>query len=641
MSDTDLNNTNSPENNNEFSPEEAFDEALEAVELHLESGRVQSAAKILNKILTLDPDNISALKFMAKVASLSKSPHAALPILAKILQHDPVNLDALNDRGAILMGLDDPEAAELSFRKLLKHHPHDRDGLNNLGTNLIQQKRFDEAEEFLLTATDKWPSDATPLYNLGVLTINSEPRNNQKQLNYFLKAIELKPNYTDAHINAANALVRLKEFDKAIYHLDRALLQRPTDPNILLNKGIALREKKLLVEALDCFKGVLPLSPNKHHVDYEIAQTQYLLGDLKAAAALYVSAVSNQATFEPAYFGLGTVLAETGQLAKAKEAFKRAKSHPAARHRIKAIDIITRDVDPWIIFREEYEALRSRHEDINFNWTPQKKAKELFIRTDNMSDGEIILLSRLIQQINTESKTITLVIRKSLLTLIQCIDGVDNAICSNTFKDKNLTDIDVTHLYALPSFLGLKNGNLPEIIGYIKPDRERKRLWDTQLVKGNQFNIGLSWIDSGLRTGPNQELKFSEFEPLLEMQGASFIGLSNTTNELQRGHLRDMDAVDISEFIRDKEDLLAAVEELDLIITGDTLTAHLAGALNKPVIVLLPLLPHWLWEYKARSSSYYPSAILLRQSKANDWQRPIMAAIDLLKNKYGLSLNSL
>jgi hypothetical protein len=125
------------------------------------------------------------------------------------------------------------------------------------------------------------------------------------------------------------------------------------------------------------------------------------------------------------------------------------------------------------------------------------------------------------------------------------------------------------------------------------------------------------------------------------MQGASFIGLSNTTNELQRGHLRDMDAVDISEFIRDKEDLLAAVEELDLIITGDTLTAHLAGALNKPVIVLLPLLPHWLWEYKARSSSYYPSAILLRQSKANDWQRPIMAAIDLLKNKYGLSLNSL
>ena len=55
--------------------------------------------------------------------------------------------------------------------------------------------------------------------------------------------------------------------------------------------------------------------------------------------------------------------------------------------------------------------------------------------------------------------------------------------------------------------------------------------------------------------------------------------------------------------------------KLDLIITGDTLTAHLAGALNKPAIILLPLLPHWLWEYKTQTSSYYPSAVLLRQSK--------------------------
>ena len=637
MRNTDIDRVNSSESENEISREEAFVEALDAVKTHLKSGRVQPAAKILNKVLTIDPDNIAALKLMAEVASLSKTPTAALPILGKILQHDPANLDALNNRGVILMGLDDPEAAELSFRKLLKYHPNDCNGLNNLATNLIHQERFGEAEQFLLKAKDQWPFDATTLYNLGVLTFSTEPANNQKQLNYFLKAIELKPDYTEAHINAANAFVRLGEFERAIPYLDKALLYRPDDPQILLNKGIALREAKLLTKALDCFKAALPLSPEKYRIDYEIAQTQYLLGDLKSAAALYVSAISHKAAFEPGYFGLGTVLAESGQLAKAKEAFNRANTHPAAAHRIKAIDIITRDADPWVLFREEYEALRSKDKKTEFNWTPENKTQEVFIKTDGMSDGEIILLSRLIKQLNKKNQKIILVIRKSLLTLIKCVDGVQNAICSNTLKNKNLKNVDVTHLYAVPSFLGLKDGNLPTILGYINPNRERKRLWDPKIFKGNELKIGLSWIDSGLRTGPDQELKFNEYEPFLELNGASFIGLSKTKNELQKGHLRDMDAADLSVSIRDKEDLLAAIDELDLIITGDTLTAHLAGALNKPAIILLPLLPHWLWEYKTQTSSYYPSAVLLRQSKANSWRRPVMAAVDLLKNNYGLS----
>ena len=281
MRNTDIDRVNSSKSENEISREEAFVEALDAVKTHLQSGRVQPAAKILNKVLTIDPDNIAALKLMAEVASLSKTPTAALPILGKILQHDPANLDALNNRGVILMGLDDPEAAELSFRKLLKYHPNDCNGLNNLATNLIHQERFGEAEQFLLKAKDQWPFDATTVYNLGVLTFNTEPANNQKQLNYFLKAIELKPDYTEAHINAANAFVRSGEFERAIPHLDKALLYRPEDPQILLNKGIALRETKLLTKALDCFKAALPLSPEKYRIDYEIAQTQYLLGDLK------------------------------------------------------------------------------------------------------------------------------------------------------------------------------------------------------------------------------------------------------------------------------------------------------------------------------------------------------------------------
>ena len=100
--------------------------------------------------------------------------------------------------------------------------------------------------------------------------------------------------------------------------------------------------------------------------------------------------------------------------------------------------------------------------------------------------------------------------------------------------------------------MGLKDDVFPRYWGILTPT-ERKRLWDPKIFKGNELKIGPSWIDSGLRTGPDQELKFNEYEPFLELNGASFIGLSKTKNELQKGHLRDMDAADLSVSIRDKE----------------------------------------------------------------------------------------
>ena len=72
MRNTDIDRVNSSESENEISREEAFVEALDAVKTHLKSGRVQPAAKILNKVLTIDPDNIAALKLMAEVASYQR-----------------------------------------------------------------------------------------------------------------------------------------------------------------------------------------------------------------------------------------------------------------------------------------------------------------------------------------------------------------------------------------------------------------------------------------------------------------------------------------------------------------------------------------------------------------------------------------
>ena len=82
MRNTDIDRVNSSESENEISREEAFVEPS-MQQKRIYNQKVQPAAKILNKVLTIDSNNIAALKLMAEVASLSKTPTAALPILEK------------------------------------------------------------------------------------------------------------------------------------------------------------------------------------------------------------------------------------------------------------------------------------------------------------------------------------------------------------------------------------------------------------------------------------------------------------------------------------------------------------------------------------------------------------------------------
>ena len=70
-------------------------------------------------------------------------------------------------------------------------------------------------------------------------------------------------------------------------------------------------------------------------------------------------------------------------------------------------------------------------------------------------------------------------------------------------------------------------------------------------------------------------------------------------------------------------DTAAIISQLDLIITIDTATAHLAGAMGRPVWVLLPFAPDWRWFLSLSDSPWYPTMRLFRQSEPENWQQPL------------------
>jgi len=73
----------------------------------------------------------------------------------------------------------------------------------------------------------------------------------------------------------------------------------------------------------------------------------------------------------------------------------------------------------------------------------------------------------------------------------------------------------------------------------------------------------------------------------------------------------------------DFADTAAVLALVDLVITVDTSVAHLAGAMGRPVYVLVPFSPDWRWTLAGESSRWYPTARLFRQPSVGDWDSVI------------------
>ena len=71
--------------------------------------------------------------------------------------------------------------------------------------------------------------------------------------------------------------------------------------------------------------------------------------------------------------------------------------------------------------------------------------------------------------------------------------------------------------------------------------------------------------------------------------------------------------------LEDFSDTAAVIALADLVISVDTAVAHLAGAMGRPVWVLVPFAPDWRWTRNGESSPWYPTARLFRQTSLGDW----------------------
>ena len=175
-------------------------------------------------------------------------------------------------------------------------------------------------------------------------------------------------------------------------------------------------------------------------------------------------------------------------------------------------------------------------------------------------------------------------------------------------------------LMSLPLALGTKLETIPADIPYLYAPREQVEKWRTRLGARARPRIGLAW--AGRRREPVNHSRDMGLEMLAPLMGldADFISLQKEVPHEDRPLLESM--IQIARFgeeLSDFGDGAALIENLDMVISVDSVIAHLAGALGKPVRIMLRYSGEWRWLLDRQDCPWYPSARILRQKVPGDW----------------------
>jgi hypothetical protein len=215
-----------------------------------------------------------------------------------------------------------------------------------------------------------------------------------------------------------------------------------------------------------------------------------------------------------------------------------------------------------------------------------------------------------------------------LVSLLTTVSGVDESLTWQPPYREDLSTWDLQmEINELPRIFRTSLDTIPAICPYISIPQDRL-LWASQWIPPSRRpRVGLVW-----QAGPwneSRSMQLSDLLPFLNLSEMEFYCLQKEADPQLLANFPTLRNVEAHS--RDVLDTAALIAHLDLVITVDTMTAHLAGAMAKPVWIALPAIADWRWMLNTPLTPWYPTAQLFRQSTTGNWSQPIREIQDKLQ----------
>lgn len=254
--------------------------------------------------------------------------------------------------------------------------------------------------------------------------------------------------------------------------------------------------------------------------------------------------------------------------------------------------------------------------------------------------GDTIQFIRYAPLLKESCRSLFVQTHPQLVNFISGVSGVDRVFTwgSDYHEDFSTWDMQM-EVTELPRAFRTILSSIPSFTPYVHLPEEQLKWASRWFKKQEGLRVGIAWEAGAWDC--MRSISLAELSPLLAMDSCRFYGLQKGVDPAA---LRECGTVDNVEcHAADIRDTAALILNLDLVITVDTMTAHLAGALARPVWILLPVHADWRWMLERSDTPWYPTARLFRQKSGGDWQAAIAdvcrALTELTANKKGLSVS--
>ena len=599
-----------------------------------QAGNLEQAERLYREILGLDPGYAPALHLMGIAAYQRGENRVALDFIRRAIAADPEQTAFHSNLGLVHQRLSNFDQAITSYREALKLNQDSIEALINLGNVLAEVENYGEAEATYQRALSVHPNHVGAHTNLGK-TLNRQGKRGAAVAS-FRRALEIAPNHAEARQNLARVLVRQGDHEQAEAVYRGTLEIDDTDASAHFGLGGLLRVQGSLRDARFHFQRAVELDPDYAEAHSDLGAALLQLGQVDDALARFRRALEIKPHEANLNYNLGTALAWLGRHEEALASYDRAllaKADHAGAHLNRAMTWLL--TERWDLGWTEYEWRWQEKLTLppfrQPRWTGESSEGKRILLCAEQGLGDVVQFSRYASVLKPRFEEVILRCHPPLVKLLKTCAGVDRVLDPSA----DLPEFDVfAPLLSLPAILKTTPESVPAGVPYLAADRTLSEAWMRRLAEYEGCKIGICWQGNPEHQGDCfRSIPLEHFASLIRVPNVKLISL-------QKGHgveqLQKLgDRVPIVDFGEELDgdldgdldgnagpfmDTSAIMKDLDLVITSDTVTAHLAGALGVPVWVVLAYAPDWRWLLDRPDSPWYPTMRLFRQPKFGDWE---------------------
>lgn len=585
-------------------------------------GRSRLARELLGQLLQAEPTHFDGLNLRGVLESMAGRSQAALGDFDRAIAAHPQRPETHANRASALMALGQRDAAAAACEQAMALAPG-VDTLSGLAVLLMKIERYPQAQTCCERIVAQRPDDPDAL-NLLAVILRRQQRS-ADALAVLNRAVACAPGFAAAHVNRGNVLADLERHDDALASYRAALELQPASADHHASVAEALVRLDRGAEALAAADAALAIDP--HHAQAHMTRGAMLhaQGHDDAALAAYDQALPGRPRDAVLHTNRGVALAALQRHAEAEAAYAQALAidpdHAAAHFNRGLLRLLQGDLArgwPDMEWRWRTPGLGARTAFAGEPWLGQTPliGKTIVLHAEQ-GLGDAIQFVRYAARVKAAgAQRVLLQVPRPLTALLTGVAGVDRVLAAGA----RLPAFDEhCPLMSLPLAFGTRLPTVPADGPYLHADPERVAVWQEKLGERTSPRVGLVWSGNPRhRNDHHRSIPLAGF--LQAVQGpARFVALQKDVAAADRARLTRRGITSWAREQRDLADTAALIDALDLVVAVDTSVAHLAGAMGKPVWLLLPWTPDWRWLLHRDDSPWYPSMRLFRQPAAGDW----------------------